>query len=266
MIDARDAAARLAQAWADADEGRAYADERALFRHSNATNCSRALYYEVNGVESEAPDLAGHWVMGLGRLVHDHWQQSVITHYKAEGWTVSEEVTCYIEECRSAGHADLMLERDGERGVVELKTVNGTGFRQCHEKNKPRFGALVQGALNAYALDADWLLIIYLAMEAMSPGNASRMGLNDPRDRFVKTFAYERPAIEATARVEIARWAALVEREGPPPRTILDDDGSLISVIDPLNATTLGGGKTWRCDYCRYRRACIDDFLQEHGL
>lgn len=258
----------LARKWLAEEEvagPRPYAVDGAKFRHSNAGGCARALHYEREGVERTQSDLAGHWVMGLGRLVHDAWQQAVAEELRGKGFVVEEEVVCYIDECESAGHADLLVEReDIGRIVVELKTINGVGYRSMLKTNKPRDSALLQGALNAHALRADELEIIYLGMENVGQKNSLAQGL-PAASRFSTTFSYTKEMFEPIAEREIDRWKWLLHLEDVPPRQF-PQGGTTQAVADPITGKLIGGGSTWRCDYCSFRVKCVDDLLKENGL
>lgn len=245
----------------------ALADERAVFRHSNATACSRRLFYEQNFPDERVhADVAGHWVMRLGTEIHKLWQDAAQELLeKQPGITVEAETHCFIERCRSAGHVDLVATGPDGRVVFELKTINGTGFRQVTRENSPRYSAQVQGALNAYALDADRLVIVYLAMEAMSPTTAHKSGFLDPISRVMATFSYSRTEYMPSAWLEIERWASLLPaiESGVAPSRVYNDDGTLRVITGPSDGSCADGKKVWVCNYCPFQQKCLGDLLEE---
>jgi len=264
-------AAVLPYVWhaqAEAEGQRPLATETALFRHSGAGFCARRLYYdamqrklgEPERYGSEGMDVVGHWVTGLGTLVHDHWQHIV----QQINPKLEIEVKVEIPEVRSAGHADLY---DPDKLVLgELKTTNGTGFKTVVADHQPKFGAIVQAALNARALDAvgravDKIVVSYLAMEAMSPRYANQYGITEPHERVSADFVYEREQWEPFADAEVARMSTLlenVELEMAPARTIPSYDGT-IEVVNPSTGKTTSGKTTWHCQYCPFQDACVAD-------
>lgn len=238
------------------------ADERARLRHSWAGKCARALYYELAGVEGEDMDVPGVWVTSLGRFIHEHWQTAVERDLRAdhgEGLTVTPEAKMYIDECASAGHADLfVIGPDGTRVVWELKTINGTGFRNLY-KYGPRWSHVIQGALNGYGLAATEVRIVYLAMEAISKPNAAKLGLTaSPWERVMTSFVYGADTFYPIAEFEIARWAKLLSQadHGELPAREYVDTGNVVKPIaDPTNGP-------WVCDYCAFRQRCEADFRE----
>jgi len=252
----------LARAWNERDNSTpnlALADERALFRHSLAGACARRLYYEITAPGQRAGvDMPGSWAMGLGSVVHDLYQQALPEDFEVE-------VDCYIERSRSAGHIDAAGVHHDEQIVIELKTMNGTGYRQILQAGKPRTSAAMQGALNAYAWDADVLLVVVLPMENVSAPNAAKMGIPDSW-RYGRTFVYPRKEYMPLANLEIDRLAQLAQTiETTPPVRMFVDDGAFRVVVDPANGACADGKKTWHCSYCPFQAQCMADAAQEDG-
>jgi len=236
------------------DKPHAFPDS--YFRHSDATGCARALYYKHTNAPATKPNAASVWVMRLGTLVHDTWQAWLGDTNPA----IDTETKVSIRRARSSGHADAH-EPDTNR-VYELKTTNGTAFRQIAKNPKPKAGAVAQGALNGYALNADELVVTYISMEGMSDAVAASHNIHDAADRVSRTFVYTADEFMPIAEAEVQRWEALAEQFDAgemPARIMADDDYKTIEVADPLTGKLFGPGRTWRCGYCKFQMTCASD-------
>lgn len=236
----------------------------ARVRHSDAGKCSRAIAYRAAGVESEPMDEAGAWVTYLGSLVHEQWQAAILDdtlYHEDDNITAEEKV--FIAEIPSAGHADLIHRHDDIVDVYELKTINGTGFRKL---DGPRDGHLLQVGLNAYGAGTHdrpvgQITLVYLAMEAVSGYNATKLGL-DSTQRYLKTYRYDWADVLPLVEIEIARLRSVIRRldmddNGPMPQRIERRVPGAGLVIDPSNGKLEGGGRTWHCDYCPFQQECV---------
>lgn len=247
------------------------ATETARLRHSQAASCSRALGYAVLGVpDSDPMDLAGTWVTNLGTDIHAAWQQSLDDWAATkDGVTVETEVICSHAYAETAGHADALVTfPDGHKVCIELKTINGTGFKRMFtgKAEGPRWSAVVQGCLNAAALDANELVIAYLAMESMSQWQADKAGIYDVAQRFSRDVSYNEDDIHRIASHELTRWRDVlvqVDNLEPPERFIPLGDGVNVTITNPETGAWRDAvgktGKTWQCDYCRYQQTCVAD-------
>lgn len=282
-------APRLAEAWAaTVDQGdKAFAHEDTMIRHSWAGGCARRIAYDIAGAEKTEPlTLADHWRFGIGTLAHERWQEVMV-----EAFPEAEvEVKVRIDEIPSSGHIDLVLREmieestpDDDGGNVhvtamELKTINGFGFKAAigarGEAEGPRHSALLQGALNAHAVDADELVIVYLSLENLSPRELNKMWPGgESWQRFAAEWTYTRDEYEPLAEAEISRLRRIVEfveAGDEVPRLLSDPPGAI--VINPVDqvgygryqvvardGTVLGEDTTWVCAYCSYRTRCAID-------
>ena len=159
--------------------------------------------------------------------------------------------------------------------VVELKTINGTGFKKSIQGEGPRHSAVLQGSLYAHALEADLLVVCYLAVELLSPGWAEAKGF-DNYGRFGAEWHYTPDQFGPLAKQEIDRmeWITKVAHDGGGitdiPRSFSESDPDMphgAEISDPatgiwshvINGDLIGKGKTWQCNYCRYQDLCISD-------
>ena len=139
-------------------------DEK-IWRGSMAASCSRQIAYRITDTEISNPLTgADYWRFGLGTMVHNQLKPAI------DRWLGKEDGVTAIEEAEvelgdyGYGHVDLTLKAGDKTIVVELKTINGTGFKKAIGGEGPRHSALVQGAMYAHASNADLLFICYLTM------------------------------------------------------------------------------------------------------
>lgn len=263
-------APKLAEAWAKAfdNEGdKPMATPEARIRHSWAAMCARAIGYNVTGTEpSQKLTVADHWRFGIGTSVHEKWQDVIVEAFPS----AQVEVKVAIPEVPSAGHVDLWLE--DEKEAVELKSINGFGFKMAigarGAAEGPRKSAVVQGALNAKALDAQNMKVVYLSLENLSPRELEKVGTEEWQ-RFAAEWTFPRDAWEPIADQEIDRFQKIlkvVDDGGLPPRAIPElPKGARI--VDPAKGAwtvetsdgIVASGSTWQCGYCPFQSLCCDD-------
>jgi hypothetical protein len=164
---------------------------------------------------------------------------------------------------------------DSRPVVIEVKTINGFGFKKAATAFKgpaegPRWGAIVQGALSAAALDAD-LIIAYLSLENLSPNLATSYGDGTDVGRFAAEWHFDHEAVKQIAADETARInrvLALTDAGVLAPRAIHDPEvhpGGVVTNPDTGNWMVLDGenvvgtGRTWMCGYCDHATKCAAD-------
>lgn len=267
-------------------DNRPMSKEGARFRHSWAGWCARKIQYSLQQHEGSreftvpATPPADRWRMEMGTLVHDYWQAALKQLMPA---AQLEHVTSHqIGEAISAGHGDAMLELPKFGKVcVELKSRNGYGYKQDIGANKnnepegPSWPAKIQGALNAKAEDADWLVVLHISLEAVGPNQMPAPHHGNPYHplRIIGEWWYDRDEYTPWAERELARAEAIVRLtdEGKPtPRHVPEDMPSGARIVDPAKAQwskvtdgqVVGTGQLWYgrfCDYCPFQETCIED-------
>ena len=122
-------------------------DEK-IWRGSMAASCSRQIAYRITDTEISNPLTgADYWRFGLGTMVHNQLKPAI------DRWLGKEDGVTAIEEAEvelgdyGYGHVDLTLKAGDKTIVVELKTINGTGFKKAIGGEGPRHSALVQLSL-----------------------------------------------------------------------------------------------------------------------
>lgn len=271
----------LAEKWMAEDRRVAKAADT-RFRHSDGGGCSRAIAYAALELPWSNPvDISGIHVMERGRILHELLQEAL-----RERYGMAAEIDCLIDGFDGSGHADgLIISHLGPRPdaqawpgkdrrviVAEYKTVGGYTYKlavgERSEPRGPRWMYVVQGALNAKALNADELVIGLLSVEAISKQVADRKHYSDVQ-RFCAEWTLTREEYEPIARAEIERVSTILAGldEGElPPRTIPDPEMPANHVItDPRKGIwveydnqghPLDSKTTWHCAYCRWQNVC----------
>ena len=249
-------------------------DEK-IWRGSMAASCSRQIAYRLCDTEPSNPLTgADYWRFGLGTMVHNQLKPAIDRWLdKEEGVTAIEEAEVELGE-HGYGHVDLTLKAGDKTIVVELKTINGTGFKKAIGGEGPRHSALVQGAMYEHASNADLLIICYLTMELLSPSWAEARGF-DNTGRFGAEWHFTKEEFTPIAEAEIARLDYIADNlvQGLPhevPRMFSEYDPEIpwgAEIIDPSTGAwvleednqLLAKGKTWMCNYCNYQDRCAND-------
>lgn len=252
--------------WLDRDERPTATGTR--LRASWAGRCARQIHYRLIGAPAEPPDLPGAWSMDRGKIVHALLDEFAM----ARGWQIETPVV--VSEHISA-HVDF-FDPVGRR-AMELKTTGGYSFKMKATPDRgapegPAFGDVLQGALGAYALDADELYLGIVSMESVAKYLAAKHDIDD-FGRIAAVWRYDKATITRLATEEIRRLTEILEttdakfvplREIPLADdkvvTITDRNGSWIEeapdTLDPGSSVVVDAGKTWHCDYCPFADTC----------
>jgi len=275
----------LAQAWfdgyvADGNVDKARAIPESPYRASYASKrCDRQLYYALsNTPESEPLTIASAWTMGLGTMVHEHFQAKYLEMFPdALVEPVGDLRPIGID---GSGHADIVVtdKETGERTLVELKTTGGFSFKMMATTFKgapqgPRFSYLLQSAMMAKALDCDKVIIVLLSLEPVSAALAEQYS-EDEASRFVAEWHYditELLNIIEDERVRVNHILHNVRLSDLPRRIITDPEfpaGATVTaplasrapwVVYDEGNQIVDSGQYWGCAYCAWRTQCHED-------
>lgn len=247
-------------------------------RASWAGDCARAIAYHVAGVEESNPiTVADAWRFNVGQMVHDQVQAKIEAAFPG---SVSE-VKVSIGE-HGSGHMDMWVVRaDGRTVSVEIKTVNGTGFRRMVDARNPegpRVKYVMQGALNAANHDPlpDELLIVVFSLECMSEKQASMNNVTSEYQKFSAQWTFTKEEYLDIAHYEqqrLERIVTLVDSHGPGavPRMMPDPSLPQHLVVNPKRGVinlhdkdgfVVGTGHVWQCNYCSFQDHCDNDSRQ----
>lgn len=233
------------------------------------------------------PSVADAYRMGLGTMVHEGLQPAIQAAFAGADIEVSVDLRPHVDGSASADvvvtFADQISERTNKPWVtlVEIKSVGGYAFKMAATPERgpeegPRHGAIVQGALAAYALDADELVVVDVSLECISVGMAEKYKLPSEYHRFSAEWSYDRDTIVELAEREhkrVAKVLALLDEGTLAPRAIDDPEiPKAARIVDPEHKPGYGRyevldqdgavvqtGTTWWCGYCWYRDRCVAD-------
>lgn len=270
---------------ADGNATRAKAIPGTMFRASWAgARCDRALYYRMSDTpESEPLTIADAWRFNLGNAVHLYLQEMLPTLFPHS----DVEVPVDLRPLGVDGSAtvDIVTYTDDSRSsvdaVVEIKSINGFGFKKCATNFRgpatgPKHNAVVQGSLAAAALQARRLIVVYVSLENLSPNQAlTYLNVDDDIGKFAAEWHYTADEVAALAAAEVARVNRvaryLTHADGVlPPRALHDPEVPTGAIItDPAHqsgawqvtdaTSVIDAGTTWHCGYCNFRSRCLTD-------
>lgn len=242
-----------------------------------AKRCDRSLQYALNNVPASEPlTLADYWRFGLGTMVHEYLQETFVDLFPNTKCEVPVDLMT-IGLDGSATVDMITYNPDGSvQYVVEIKTINGFGFKKSATAFKgpaegPRWSAVVQGALAATALDAEGLIIAYLSLENLSPSIALSYGNGTTVGQFAAEWHYTNEEFAPIAAAEVERINRVMLMNGANvtvPRAIHDPEVTPGATVTDSSKGTwmvrngdaiIGTGRTWMCDYCDHRSQCIAD-------
>lgn len=159
--------------------------------------------------------------------------------------------------------------------VAEVKSVGGYSFKVVATNFKgpaegPRFGAIVQGAMAAVALNAERFEVVNISLEPVGPDLAKTYSDSDV-GRIAAEWHFDMPQMRKLVEREAERIRGLVDL-GPdtlPAREFHEPDMPVGAVVvNPhsgmwhlvLDGNVAQAGKTWVCpSYCSHRDICIAD-------
>ena len=228
-------------------------------------------------------DEGGVWVTGLGTIIHETMQESILKRFPSAKFELSSEFLGYTEDYGEAGFVsgscdaligtnDVGLHYGGTHVLWELKSMGTFAFDKQVGWNRmrgawkaeggsgPAKKAIVQAGLNALGIEREnpkitieSLVMSSVTFEALSKQKAESMGV-DGVNRFMAEWVIPREEWEPLVNAELDRMSSIdytIKAGVLPERYALDDEGQHIE-LNP-------GGRDWQCVYCSYRSACQED-------
>lgn len=230
------------------------------FRYSSALNCSRRLVFDALEVPQSDPiDPAGIHVTTMGTIIHEKVQEAIGRKYPGAKFEVvsGNEIV--------SGSADGVAMVGGsypEKMLLELKTVGGFAFNKAigvsgykrTAPEGPRPSAIVQAGLNALHNDCQTVVVMYIAMEALSKQRAETLGFS-MYDRFTAEWHIPEDVWRPLAEAEMRRLEFLAgyadERLVPPGSYFDDKKFEWEFGISPND-----NRPKWTCSYCPHLTTC----------
>lgn len=251
--------------------------EAGAFRASYASKrCNRALWYALTDTpKSNPPDAASFWQFKLGHTVHDLVQEIAPDLFPDGDVEIEPAIDLRPIGVEGSAHADMVMTYKGKRVLVEMKSINGFGFKRAATTfsgppEGPRSGHVIQAGLAAWAYDCDAVCLVYFSLENVSVRMAATYS-DTPTGRFTAEWHYTVEELKPMLETEVKRINGIMSARNadrPQPRALVDHgipEGALIQDPESGMWTVVEGraitntGDTWMCGYCDYKDKCISD-------
>ena len=236
-----------------------------LLRCSAAGSCERQRGFNaINAKPTEHRSAETMLAFELGNAIHESLQEMML---QLDGFNTAIEVPVDLSGwgVSLSGHCDaVMTNSEGKCMVVEIKTMSGYGAVR-HFVGGPKREHVAQAGLYAAGLDADAILIIYVAKEA-----AYRKSLSVRPGQIMQWYyeldeeVYPDESVRDVMQMELNRFAR-VESElskNRLPEPLVQDEETLemfrVDLPGPFDQPSKH--HHWECRYCVYNSACV-----EHG-
>jgi len=279
-------ATRLAHQWYesrthDDDLPHALADA-GWYRGSYAGTCSRTLMYRRAGTTPTDPSsIADHWRMDLGSMVHEHLQDAITKVMPDAKHEVKVDLN--LIGIPGSMHIDTVRPVDDAWETVEIKTINGFGFKKSAAKfsggpEGPRDSAVIQAALGALSYAAQTgepvvgARLVYLSLECVSPKLAEAIGEGGEEARFsAEWFIPWDDCVQIVARekyrldmLEADLQSGDRDVQAIVTTRTMETYGSYVHIVNPSTGAAIddqgNGTRTWQCDYCDFQSICISEY------
>jgi hypothetical protein len=231
-------------------------------------------YAALDAEWTDPPGPADVWAAGIGTTLHEEAQIAISRVYETAEFEVASRLGHHI-----SGSTDALIDSQeilrivgvtlgGTHVLWEFKTMGEYAFDQQlgynrrsktvgHEQG-PKVGAITQAGMNALGIELTYpgRRIETILMGSVTPAQlsikvAAGMGVQD--------FA----RYGAEWRIPRKQWEPLAIEEGDRMIAVaakLDRvDGVLSDRTTPGSYLNPRGDKDWECDYCPYRKLCIED-------
>ena len=236
-----------------------------LLRCSDAGSCERQRGFNaINAKPTEHRSAETMLAFELGNAIHESLQEMML---QLDGFNTAIEVPVDLSGwgVSLSGHCDaVMTNSEGKCMVVEIKTMSGYGAVR-HFVGGPKREHVAQAGLYAAGLDANAILIIYVAKEA-----AYRKSLSVRPGQIMQWYyeldeeVYPDESVRDVMQMELNRFAR-VESElskNRLPEPLVQDEETLemfrVDLPGPFDQPSKH--HHWECRYCVYNSACV-----EHG-
>ena len=246
------------------DEGPKPTAAGTLLRCSDAGSCERQRAF--NAIQARPTEMRSSETMlafELGNAIHASLQEMMLS---LDGFDTQVEVPVDLSSMgvSLSGHCDgLMTNSDGRSMVVEIKTMSGYGAVR-HFGGEPKREHVAQAALYAAGLDADGILIVYVAKEAAYRKSAGvRPGEIAQWYYELDEEVYPDESVRDVMQMELHRFARVqrsIERNQLPEPLVQDaeNDYEMFRVDLPGPFGQPSKHHHWECRYCVYNTACVE--------
>ena len=245
------------------------------FRVSDAGACIRKRTFAAHkAVESEEFSPQTYMAFEIGNSIHESIQAAL--ECDGNGWyfesevpidltEVSKKVGHGVEEFGLSGHCDGIITQNGSeiKTVVEIKTCSGYAAKLAWpypgRDEGPKREHVAQAALYALGIEADSILLVYVAKESdyrvkIKAGDMMQwhLGMHETTDWWNGQTPYDIAMDELRHFQYAARYYA---KDQIAPAFVPRDNGELVLVHDRPEYQQKGA-VPWNCAYCNYNTTC----------
>lgn len=258
----------VAQAWFDYKVNQESIEEpkptaaNTLLRCSTAGSCERQSALDaIHAMPTEIRSSETLLAFEVGNAIHASLQKMLLA---LDDYDVSVEVPVDLSSTgvSLSGHCDaLLVDAYGRRIVVEIKTMSGYGASQTFGSS-PKREHVAQAGLYALGLEADAVLIVYVAKESdrgwkVRPGQIAQWYYELDEEVF------ENQSVRDVVESELARFSRIqfYLNDGMLPRPLVQDsnkDYEMFCVDLPGPFGRPSKNHHWECRYCVYNSACAE--------
>jgi hypothetical protein len=223
-------------------------------RASYALDCARHVGFQILGIP-EATEIPTEvlFTFRVGNNFHEELQKIILE--RIEGSEIERVIDMRPMGVDLSCHADALYElEDGAKVVVEIKSQSGYGFMICvgsrrsDEGPGPKDAHVVQAAISALGVDAQYVHLIYF--------DKDRNGMAEwLLDMDVQLARYGGLSPRELAEAEIERLNGILGRldEGKLPARHIPGYGRVEIPPEPDSKD-----QPWNCRYCRHQPICKD--------
>ena len=235
-----------------------------LLRCSDAGSCERQRAFNaINAKPTERRSGETMLAFEVGNAIHASLQEMML---QLDGFNTAIEVPVDLSGwgVSLSGHCDaVMTNSEGKCMVVEIKTMSGYGAVR-HFTTGPKREHVAQAGMYALGLDADGILIVYVAKEAAYRKSAGvRPGEVMQWYYELDEEVYPGESVRDVVQMELHRFArvelSLEYNELPEPLVQdAENDYEMFRVDLPGPFDQPSKHHHWECRYCVYNTACVE--------
>lgn len=233
-----------------------------LLRCSSAGSCERQQAFSaIKAKPTEQRSSETLLAFEIGNAIHNSLQEMMLAR---DDFDTQVEVPVDLSSLgvSLSGHCDaLITDSQGNKIVVEIKTMSGYGASRTFGSD-PKREHVCQAGLYATGLEADAILIVYVAKEAdrgwkVRPGQIAQWYYELDEE------VYPDESVRDVVNSELARFSRVEHylNQGLLPEPLVQDSNedyamSRVELVGPFGAPSKH--HHWECRYCIYNSACAD--------
>ena len=227
-----------------------------LLRCSDAQNCLRqrgfaAAQFPICHQITTDTLLA----FSLGNAMHEVLQNAISHTYS------NSEMEAVVDLSATgvslSGSADGLVEIDGEKMILEIKTMSAYPFKLAKQSGLPKRQHVAQAALYAMGFpEVTKLWIVYLAKESAFKGHKAGETIEFILDLDEPTFEGLTPRQVAEGELENFRSVQNDLSNNMLPDAVVFDDDGVDMLVEKPPAYGSSKGQPWNCRFCRYQSIC----------